>query len=170
MIVSTALLVREQGARATSLDDVLAHSRAPRGSVYHHFPGGREQLLREATDFAAEYIARRLERLGDRGPLAALDAIVDHYAETLVETGFRAGCPIAALAVESREDGVQEAFARWQELIAGWFGEGEQAQELAMLVIASLEGALILCRAYRDLAPLEAVRRRLKAHIREAAP
>jgi len=52
MIASTALLVRERGARATSIDDVLEHSGAPRGSVYHHFPGGRDQLLREATEFA----------------------------------------------------------------------------------------------------------------------
>jgi AcrR family transcriptional regulator len=170
MIVSTALLVRERGGRATSLDDVLAHSGAPRGSVYHHFPGGREELLREATDYAAEYVARRLERVAERGPLDALDALVDHYAETLVETEFRAGCPIAALAVESREAGVKEAFARWQQLIAGWFGDGERAQELAMVVIASIEGALILCRAYRDLAPLEAVRRRLREQIREATP
>ena len=66
MIVSTALLMRERGARATSLDAVLEHSGAPRGSVYHHFPGGREQLLREATDYAGEYVARRLERTAPR--------------------------------------------------------------------------------------------------------
>ena len=65
MVVSTALLIREKGARATSIDDVLAHSGAPRGSVYHHFPGGREQLLREATDFAGE-----LHRGADRSAQA----------------------------------------------------------------------------------------------------
>ena len=62
MVISTALLVREQGARATSIDDVLAHSGAPRGSVYHHFPGGRRQLLSEAIDYAGEFVAARLER------------------------------------------------------------------------------------------------------------
>ena len=62
MIVSTALLVRERGARATSIDDVLAHSGAPRGSVYHHFPGGRDELLREATAYAGDVVARGLER------------------------------------------------------------------------------------------------------------
>src|ERR671935_265755 len=50
MVVSAALLIRERGARATSIDDVLAHSGAPRGSVYHHFPGGRQQLLRVAIE------------------------------------------------------------------------------------------------------------------------
>ncbi len=62
MVISTVLLMREKGARATSIDDVLAHSGAPRGSVYHHFPGGRDQLLREATDYAREYVAGWIER------------------------------------------------------------------------------------------------------------
>jgi len=64
MVISTALLVREQGARATSIDDVLAHSGAPRGSVYHHFPGGRQQLLSEAIDYAGEFVAARIETAG----------------------------------------------------------------------------------------------------------
>lgn len=67
MITSTAALIRERGARATSIDAVLEHSGAPRGSVYHHFPGGREQLLREATVFSEEYVARRIERGSDEG-------------------------------------------------------------------------------------------------------
>ena len=84
MIVSTALLVRERGARATSLDAVLEHSGAPRGSVYHHFPGGREQLLREATDYAGDYVARRLERDSGDDPLAAIEALFDEYSASLV--------------------------------------------------------------------------------------
>src|SRR2546422_9575317 len=103
MIVSTALLVRERGARATSLDAVLEHSGAPRGSVYHHFPGGREQLLREATDYAGEYIARRLEREAARDPLAAIDALLDEYRTSLLATDYPAGCPVVAVAVASRE-------------------------------------------------------------------
>src|SRR4051794_10995281 len=91
MIASTAVLMRERGARGTSIDAVLQHSGAPRGSVYHHFPGGREQLLREAITFAGEHVARRLERHED--VLAALDALVAEYAATLQQTDFRAGCP-----------------------------------------------------------------------------
>src|SRR5436190_4741239 len=99
MIVSTALLVRERGARATSLDAVLEHSGAPRGSIYHHFPGGREQLLREATDYAGRYVERRLERGDDL--LAALDELFEEYRENLVASDFKAGCPVVAVAVES---------------------------------------------------------------------
>ena len=124
MIVSTALLIRERGARATSLDAILEHSGAPRGSVYHHFPGGREQLLREATDYAGEFVARRLERQAAEDPFAAIDALVDEYRTSLVASDFRAGCPVVAVAVESGEDSpdlrdnVVGAFDRWREVIA----------------------------------------------------
>ena len=75
MIVSAALLIRERGAQSTAIADVLAHSGAPRGSAYHHFPGGRTQLLCEAIDFAGEYIARRIDKAGTA--LEALDVLVD---------------------------------------------------------------------------------------------
>src|SRR3954452_23532078 len=90
MVVSAALLMRERGARATSIDDVLAHAGAPRGSVYHHFPGGREQLVREATELASDFVAARLAAIGD-DPLATLDTFVEH---------LRTGCPVVAVAVE----------------------------------------------------------------------
>jgi AcrR family transcriptional regulator len=172
MIVSTALLVRERGARATSLDAVLEHSGAPRGSIYHHFPGGREQLLREAVDYAGRYVERRLERAD---PLAALDELFDEYRENLVASDFRAGCPVVAVAVESRDDGcdlrdqARGAFERWRAALARGFEQGgiaaERAGALALMTLASFEGALILARAYRDLEPLELVRRETRARV-----
>jgi AcrR family transcriptional regulator len=167
MIISAALLVRERGARATSIDDVLAHSRAPRGSVYHHFPGGRDQLLREATAYAGEFVAGRLTDPDGGDALARLDAFLQGYRADLVASDFRAGCPVVAVAIESREDDtalVDEAasvFARWEDLLAETFTAAgvaaARARELALTVIASVEGALILCRARRDAAPLDAV-------------
>jgi AcrR family transcriptional regulator len=175
MIVSTALLVRERGARATSLDAILAHSGAPRGSVYHHFPGGREQLLREATQYAGEYVARRIERGGD--PLAVLDTLFDDYRRNLEATDFRAGCPVVAVAIESSHDGPDlrdctlEAFDRWRRAIADALARAgvanPRADELAMHTIASFEGAIILSRAYHDLEPLERVRRELRRSFEE---
>jgi AcrR family transcriptional regulator len=171
MIVSTALLVRERGARATSLDAILAHSGAPRGSVYHHFPGGREQLLREATDYAGDYVARRIERVG-ADPLAALDMLFDDYRRNLEATDFRAGCPVVAVAIESSQDGPDlractlAAFDRWRRAIADALEHAgvaaARADELAIHTIASFEGAIILSRAYHDLEPLERGRRELR--------
>jgi AcrR family transcriptional regulator len=174
MIVSTALLVRERGARATSLDAVLAHSGAPRGSVYHHFPGGREQLLREATDYAGEYVARRLERGSADGPLAVIDRLFDEYRTNLRESDFRAGCPVVAVAIEADEtpglrEHARDAFERWRRAIArGLEAEGVEAgraDELALLAISTFEGALILTRAYADLQPLEYARREIRARV-----
>jgi len=175
MIASTALLVRERGARATSIDDVLAHSGAPRGSVYHHFPGGRDQLLREATEFAGRVIARRIERGAQQDPLIAFDAFLDGYRAELVASDFRSGCPIVAVAIESREDdpGLREAaagaFDRWTALLAANFsGAGvtpQRAQELALMTVAAVEGALVLCRARRDTAPLDSVQRQLRRQL-----
>jgi AcrR family transcriptional regulator len=177
MIVSTALLVRERGARATSLDAILAHSRAPRGSLYYHFPGGREQILREATSYAGSYVARRLEREIDGDPLGALDVLFDDYRRNLLDTGFRAGCPVVAVAIESSEEGPDlrdcalEAFDLWRVVIAGSFERAgltaERADELATHTIAAFEGALILSRAYRDLEPLERVRRELRRQVEQ---
>jgi AcrR family transcriptional regulator len=177
MIVSTALLVRERGARATSLDAILAHSGAPRGSVYHHFPGGREQLLREATVYAGKYVARKLERADGADPLGALEALFDAYCKNLLATDFRAGCPVVAVAIESSEEGPDlrdctlAAFDRWRRGIADSIERSgvaaDRADELAMHAIAAFEGAIILSRAYRDLEPLERVRRELRRLLNE---
>jgi AcrR family transcriptional regulator len=175
MIISTSVLIRERGARATSIDDVLEHSGAPRGSVYHHFPGGREQMLRDATDFASEYVARRLEHVSGDGPLAAIEALYDWYRENLVESDYRAGCPVVAVAIESPPEGpdlrdsARKAFERWRRLLASEMEAAGidkcRAEELGMLVLAAFEGALILSRTYRDLAPLDSVRREIHERV-----
>lgn len=176
MVLSTALLVRERGARATSIDDVLEHSGAPRGSVYHHFPGGREQLLREATEFASDYIALRLDPAETDDPVALLDGLIGEYRETLIRSDMRSGCPVVAVAIESRADepGLQqlagETFVRWQGLMSDSFVTAgvskARAAELAAFALSAIEGALVLSRAQRDLGPIDAVRSQLGALLR----
>jgi AcrR family transcriptional regulator len=177
MIVSTALLVRERGARATSIDDVLQHSGAPRGSIYHHFPGGRDQLLAEALAYAGEFTGRRLEAaVSAPDPLAAFDAFVDGYRKQLVKTDHRAGCPVAAVAIESREDvtSLQDQaasiFERWEAATAASFAAAgvpeTRAKTLATTALAALEGALILSRAARSTEALDTVHQQLRALLR----
>ncbi|KZS68901.1 TetR family transcriptional regulator [Mycobacterium kansasii] len=174
MVVSAALLIRERGARATAISDVLRHSGAPRGSAYHYFPGGRTQLLCEAVDYAGEHVAAIITE--PRGSLDLLDTLISWYREQLLASDFRAGCPIAAVAVEAGEgaDGERMAsviehaaavFDRWSDLVAQRFvSDGipaARATELAMLAVSALEGALLLARVRRDLTPLESVHRQL---------
>jgi AcrR family transcriptional regulator len=173
MITSTALLIRERGARATSIDDVLAHSGAPRGSVYHHFPGGRSQLLEEATIFAGDYIAGQIERAPTA--LGLLDALHDAYGAQLAESNFRAGCPIVAVAVEAGDDDsslhehAAAAFERWTGLLTDKLvADGvsrKRARELATLSISAIEGALVLARSRRDPEPFDDVYKQLRSLI-----
>jgi AcrR family transcriptional regulator len=176
MVVSAALLIRERGAHATAISDVLEHSGAPRGSAYHYFPGGRTQLLCEAVDYAGEHVAGVIT--GAEGGLELLDTLIDKYRRQLLATDFRAGCPVAAVSVEAGEQQDRErmapvieraaaVFDRWTDLIAQRFvSDGmapERARELAVLATASLEGALLLARVRRDLTPLDLVHRQLRA-------
>jgi AcrR family transcriptional regulator len=171
MIISTALLIRERGAHSTAISDVLEHSGAPRGSAYHHFPGGRTQLLCEAVDYAAEYTAARVAKTDTS--LAAVDVVVAGFRKSLLESDFRAGCPVVAVAVEADNQPVLDraaaAFARWTELIARRLEsdgvEAARAEELAMLLMTSIEGAIVVARTARDVKPLELVHRQLRAIV-----
>ncbi len=177
MVVSAALLMRERGAHSTAIADVLEHSGAPRGSAYHYFPGGREQLLCEAVDYAAGYVADAIA--GAPTAIGMLDVAVRFYRNGLLDSDFRAGCPVMAVAVEAGDPdprtaaAVQHAagaFDRWNDLIARRLiadGVGRtKAVELATLVVAGLEGALVLARTRRDVAPLDAVHRRLRSLLK----
>lgn len=177
MVVSAALLMRERGAHSTAIADVLEHSGAPRGSAYHYFPGGRGQLLCEAVDYAAGYVA---DAIGDApNAVAMLDVAVRFYRKGLLDSDFRAGCPVMAVAVESGDPdprtaaAVQhaaDAFELWSGLIGRrLIADGvsrAKAGDLATLVIAGLEGALVLARTHRDVAPLDAVHRRLRSLLK----
>src|SRR3954469_15314198 len=121
MIESAALLIRERGVDATSFSDVLAHSGAPRGSIYHHFPGGKPQLMEEATRWAGEFIARGARaRLETNDPLGGIDSMRAMWRDVLEQSAFAAGCPIVAAtmaggSVRGARDAAGEAFRSWEE-------------------------------------------------------
>jgi AcrR family transcriptional regulator len=175
MVISAALLIRERGAHATAISDVLQHSGAPRGSAYHYFPGGRTQLLCEAVDYAGDHVGAVIDR-ADSG-LELLDTLMDKYRRQLLDSDFRAGCPIVAVSVESGDEQDRErmlpvveraaaVFERWtgqmtQRLISDGL-PAEQARELSVLITSALEGAIVLARVRRDVAPLDLIHRQLR--------
>ncbi|WAJ45641.1 TetR/AcrR family transcriptional regulator [Mycobacterium sp. Aquia_216] len=182
MVVSAALLIRERGAHATAISDVLQHSGAPRGSAYHHFPGGRTQLLCEAVDYAGEHVAAVIAE-ADSG-LELLDTLIARYRRQLLDSDFRAGCPVVAVSVESGDNEDRErmgpviaraaaVFDRWtgqitQRLIADGIPT-EQAGELSVLTTSALEGAIVLARVRRDVAPLDLIHRQLRNSLLAAS-
>lgn len=183
MVVSAALLIRERGAHPTAIADVLEHSGAPRGSAYHYFPGGRTQLLCEAVDYAGEFMAAHLGRASSG--LDALDDLFEYYRDELQRSDFRAGCPVVAVAVEAGDPDKPEqsaavreraaaVFARWRQVIAELLTadgvSAARARELAVLVLSSFEGALVIARAGRDIEPVEAVHAQLRSLIVTETP
>lgn len=179
MVRSAALLFREQGYSGTAFSDVIAHSGAPRGSIYHHFPGGKAQLAEEAVAWAAQAIAARLDEAlaQERDAAGVLRAFLSPWREVLERSDFRAGCPLVAITVETEVPprlaaAVASAFAGWQELLAARLRSvgipRARAHTLASLTLAAIEGAVLLCRAQRDTAPLDAVAGELARAIEAA--
>jgi TetR/AcrR family transcriptional regulator, lmrAB and yxaGH operons repressor len=159
MIVSQALLQRERGVAGTALPDVLEHSGAPRGSIYHHFPEGRAQLAEEATEWAGELIARRLEKALAAGDiLSVVDAFSEDWIATLHESNFAAGCPVVAGALDpTTRRAAAAGFEHWEKLLTDALAAAgaANAESLAVMVIASIEGAIVLSRAEGTTRPLE---------------
>lgn len=165
MVRTAAILLRENGVAGTTIDKVLVASGAPRGSVYHHFPGGRAQLLSEAVEFATESIIELAGATGEGDPTAALDAFVALWREQLVASEFRAGCPVLAVVVDADPalpelaEQAGEAFVRWQSVLAEMLVERGMttttADRLALQSLCILEGAVAVSRARREISPLD---------------
>jgi TetR/AcrR family transcriptional repressor of lmrAB and yxaGH operons len=174
-VATTARLLRRQGYTATGLNEIVAASGAPRGSLYFHFPGGKEQLAVTAMQGAGAQLAGAIEAVlaSSEDLRESLTRLVDGLAAGLEASGYADGCPIATVALEAAgtsepiRAAAADAFDSWlhalrARLLAAGLDE-ETAGRRAMLVLAAIEGALILARAQRDPAPLTAVREELVA-------
>ena len=179
MVASAAMLIREKGLTGTSFGDVIEHSGAPRGSIYHHFPGGKTQLVEDAVRYAGEYIVGTIDRAAEDGdPVKVLRAFTAAWRRVLEDSDFRAGCPVVAVAVEAHEDestltaAVSDVFARWHESLVGLLRARSvseaRSRRLAMTMVAAIEGAVVLCRATRSVQPLNDVGRELETLLDEA--
>jgi TetR/AcrR family transcriptional repressor of lmrAB and yxaGH operons len=167
MLISAAEVMRERGAAGVTIDEVLARSGAPRGSVYYHFPEGRNQILTEALQYAGEALTEVIDDAAAKGGLFLVRQFVGFWDGLLVESDFTAGCPVVAAAIGSADDEPQlttvagTIFRRWRDALTRAFvGDGFDepcAASLAIMCIASLEGAVVLCRSTRSVDPLRAV-------------
>jgi TetR/AcrR family transcriptional regulator, lmrAB and yxaGH operons repressor len=172
---ATAELLQRQGYSATAVNEIVARSGAPKGSLYFLFPGGKEELAVAAMARSGERLRRAIVAILESGEDLgeSLGRLVDAMAVGLEGSSFKDGCPIATVTLEaaSGSDAVRAAadavFATWlQALQARLLSAGltaDQAERRALLVLAAIEGALILARARRDTAPLAAVRDELIA-------
>jgi AcrR family transcriptional regulator len=170
MVYNAVQLIRMQGVSGTGLRDVVTRAQAPRGSLQHYFPGGKEQLVGEAItwagDFAAAQVRRFLEALPRPAPSALFEAMADQWRREFDRTGFSRGCPImASVADVAANDRIREAarqaLEHWQEPIAAALAEmgvpADRAAALALLMLSTLEGAIVLARVRRENLPLDIV-------------
>ncbi|MBA2505452.1 MAG: TetR/AcrR family transcriptional regulator [Thermoleophilaceae bacterium] len=166
MVASAAELVRRNGIAGTGFRDVVEHSGTPRGSISHHFPGGKRQMVSEAVRLSGAHAATIMSHAEQDGPAAALAEICNVFRRSLVATDYAAGCPVGAVAQEGwREPELREAasevFDEWRRILRGLMRERgwseERAEDMADLAVCAFEGALLMCRIDRSTAPLDHV-------------
>src|SRR5262245_18694055 len=165
-LAAAALLFRRQGFHGTALHDVLAAARSPRGSLYFHFPGGKEQIGEDALDLAGETVREKITHAAEASPNSEtfLTGIARAMAADLQESDFCNGCPIATTALETSAQSevlrasARRAFQSWeQEIVRGLtrFGaKPDDAAVAATAILSQIEGALLLARTYRSIEPL----------------
>jgi AcrR family transcriptional regulator len=164
------MLIRERGVHGVGLREVVTHSGGPRGSLGRFFPGGKTQLVSEAVDVALVDLFDELERALTEAETfpEALAVIVTPWRRLLVNHDFALGCPLAACIIDAADNDdlrthVGEMLARWQapvtDLYVKFGAPPADAEEHSTVLMAALEGALILARARRNTEPLDTVER-----------
>lgn len=175
ILTAAAELMRHRGYAAVGMKDVVKASGAPIGSLYHHFPGGKVQLAREALINAGTayglLVPTLIDPHDDLG--TAIEAAFAQAAEDMAATGFANMCPVASVAAEVA-DTVPELRATTAAIFAGWLDGGTayfvarglaeaDARTVTLSIVGGLEGAFILARTLRDTEPLRAAGRALAA-------
>jgi TetR/AcrR family transcriptional repressor of lmrAB and yxaGH operons len=182
MLDTTARLLQQRGYHGTSLNDILAASAAPRGSLYFHFPGGKDQLVLEASRAAVDRVTQHRSEVlaAASSPAAAVRAFADGIVLLLEETDYQLGCPIAPIVLDGTSEVTdlselcRQTFEEWIGLLREAFAEAgiakQRAEALALLTQSSFEGALLIARAYRDSSPVLTVAGEVEAMVAAATP
>ena len=174
MVASAVDLLARHGLQATSFSEVLDHSGAPRGSIYHHFPEGKEQMIGSALDLAGGRAIELLDRKAGAPAEEVATWFLHIWREVLIRGKFEAGCAVLAVAVaaESPEllDQTARVFRTWRQRLAELLEQGGlqpgDAQRFAATLVASSEGAVVLARAEQSLEPFELVAEQLLDQVR----
>jgi TetR/AcrR family transcriptional repressor of lmrAB and yxaGH operons len=174
IIEKTSELLERQGYHATGLNQIVAESETPRGSLYYYFPEGKEELAAEAIEYKAQYMSRHLGQ-----QLAAYDDPVEAIYRFLLDVAGHierlnccGGSPMAAVALETsnHSERLRQACAGGyhqmqklfeDKLLAGGFQPG-RTHTLAATILAALEGGVILSRTEQNAQPLRLIAEEVK--------
>jgi AcrR family transcriptional regulator len=177
IVAGAADMISRRGLNATSIRETAKHARAPLGSTYHYFPEGKQQLATEAVRYTGQWVARSLRKELEAGPVAGLRAFLALWRKIVVDSDFRAGCPVLAVSIEEPPTdetptalaAAADVFSDWESLLAASLrehgAEPAQAAQLATLIVAAVEGTVAMCRARRSAQPLDHTAEQLQALI-----
>ena len=167
MVRSAASLIQRRGVTATSFSEVLADSGAPRGSIYHHFPQGKEQLAEDAIRWTSERVLAHQRACRATTASGVLSCFIDMWRQVVVASKGAAGCVVAGVAIDTVAEApgligvVRATFRAWSGLLTEQLMAvglpARRASAIAVSTVAGMEGALILCRAEGTSEPLETV-------------
>ncbi len=154
MIAATASLLSCDGLEGTSFATVLAQSGAPRGSIYYHFPEGKDQLVLEAVGAVGNGVLDRIRAMDAATPEEFVTSFTKPWRDLLINSQFRAGCAVAAV-VRSEREAAARIFAAWAKELAAQLTMAGMTDALAdrtaQTVIATTEGALLVAQSSGDI-------------------
>ncbi len=164
LIASAVALIGRNGVNATGLTELLEHSKTARGSIYQHFPDGKDQLIAEATLTVGSHLSKRVREYAETGSAQAiLEKLIDDSQRVLESSNFLAGCPVVA-AAQATSPAIRQAsatvFDQWRDDLAAAFNAGgvdSNEMQLATIVLSAIEGAVIQCRSAQSATPLRDV-------------
>ncbi|WP_327006088.1 TetR/AcrR family transcriptional regulator [Dactylosporangium sp. NBC_01737] len=165
MVEGAALLLAKQGLQATSFSEVLKATGAPRGSIYHHFPEGKDQLVGSALELVAGRMLDGFAQLEGRGVVGVTEHVLHLWRTVLERSQFSAGCAVLAVTVAAEPGELlahaAEIFRAWRSRLARLFTAGglgaDAAARFAATLIASTEGAVVMSRAEQSMEPFDLV-------------
>lgn len=181
MVAGAADMISRRGLNATSVRELAKHADAPLGSTYHYFPGGKYDLATAAVRWADDLTVEVLSRELAAGPEAGLAAFLSMWRKVVVDSDFHAGCPLLAVSVEdlpeehtAPRDAAATAFLRWTTLLSDSLRQSgadpDEAVRVATLIVAAVEGTVAMCRAQRNIAPLDHVTAQLSQIVAQILP
>lgn len=173
MIERTAVLLAKKGLQGTSFSEVLEASGASRGSLYHHFPGGKDELVLAAVRLAGDYALAALDRVSGKSAGEVARTFAALWRAVLSMSGFAAGCAVVAVTVAADSPALleraAEVFRDWRARLGTLLVQGgvpeNRAPALAAGLISGFEGAVILSRAERSFEPFDLVAGELLAVV-----
>jgi AcrR family transcriptional regulator len=175
MVQSAVILLAKKGVQATSFSEVLEASGAPRGSLYHHFPDGKDELIAAAVDLAGDRAIGLLDGLTGLPNDEILDAFLGMWRAVLDRSQFSAGCSVLAVTIAPSTPELLEhassVFRAWRGRLAELFVAGgltpDAARRYATSVVAASEGAVVLSRAEQSFEPFDLVAEELRRTLAE---